>query len=96
MLFRSDAEDSDIEVLDLGKRARDDETPSRKPSRPKKRVTIAEPPMAKEVEMVESSSSPNVPKTRRSKWKPSHFPLAEGQEDYSIVDDLAHRTMNIT
>ena len=96
LLGESDAEDSDIEVLDLGKRARDDETPSRKPGRPKKRVTIAEPPTTKEVEMAESSSNPKVPKTRRSKWKPSHFPLGEGQEDYSIVDDLAHRTMNIT
>ena len=43
LLGESDAEDSDIEVLDLGKRARDDETPSRKPGRPKKRVTIADP-----------------------------------------------------
>ena len=46
--------------------------------------------------MSESSTSPKVPKTRRSKWQPSHFPLGEGQEDYSIVIDLAHHTMNIT
>ena len=54
------------------------------------------PPIAKEVELVESSANPKVLKMRRSKWKPSHFPLREGQEEYSIVDDLAHRTMNIT
>ena len=46
--------------------------------------------------MTESSASPKVPKMQRSKWQPSHFPLGEGQEDYSIVDDLVHRTMNIT
>ena len=95
LLGESDAKDSDIEVLDLGKRAHD-ETPSRKPGHPKKRVTIADPLIAKEVEMAESSTNPKVPKMRRSKWKPSHFPLGEGQEDYSIVDDLAYRTMNIT
>ena len=43
LLGESNDEDSDIEVLDLGKRARDDETPSHKPGRPKKRVTIANP-----------------------------------------------------
>ena len=38
LLGELDAEDSDIEVLDLGKRAHDDETPSRKSGRPKKHV----------------------------------------------------------
>ena len=83
-------------MLDLGKRACDDEAPSRKPGHPKKRVTIADPPIAKEVGMVESFASPKVPKMRQIKWKSSHFSLGEGQEDYSIVDDLVHRTMNIT
>ena len=41
-----DVEDSDIVVLDLGKRALDEEAPSRKPAHPKKRVTIADPPIA--------------------------------------------------
>ena len=58
-------------------------------------MTIVDPPLAKEVEMAEISADPKVLKMRRSKWKPSHFPFEEGQEDYSIVDDLAHRTMNI-
>ena len=49
LLGESDAEDSDIEVLNLGKRARDDEAPSHKPGRPKKRLTIADPLIAKEV-----------------------------------------------
>ena len=96
LLGELDAKDSDKEVLDLGKRARDDEAPSHKLGRLKKRVMIVDMPIAKEVEMAESYASPKVPKMRRSKWKPSHFPLVEGQEDYSIVDDLAHRTMNIT
>ena len=63
LLGELDTEDSDIKVLDLGKRARDDETPSRKPGRPKKRGTIANSPIAKEVEMAESFASPKVPKT---------------------------------
>ena len=72
LLGKLDAEDSNIEVLDLGKRAHDEEAPSRKPGHPKKRVKIADPPINKEVEMAESSSSAKVLKTRRSKWKPSH------------------------
>ena len=43
LLGELDAKDLDIEVLDLGKSARDDEAPSCKPGRPKKRVTIADP-----------------------------------------------------
>ena len=93
LLGELDTDDSDLEVLDLGKRTCDDEAPSHKPGCPKERVIIVNLPIAKEVEMAKSSASPKVLKMQRSKWKPSHFPLGEGQVDYSIVDDLAHHTM---
>ena len=58
LLGESGAKDLDIEVLDLGKRARDEEALGRKPCHLKKRITIVDLPMAKEVEMVKSFANP--------------------------------------
>ena len=63
LLGESNTKDSDIEVLDLGKRAHDEEALSHKPSHPKKTVMIAGMLIAKEVEMAKSSTSPKVPNT---------------------------------
>ena len=62
LLGDSYVEDSDIDVLDLGKRTHDDEALIRKPGHPKKRVTIVDLPIAKELEMAKSSTSSKVPK----------------------------------
>ena len=49
LLGELDTEDLDIEVLDLSKRACDEEAPSRKLGHPKKRMMITDLPIAKEV-----------------------------------------------
>ena len=58
LLGESGAEDSNIEVPKLGKRARDEEALGHKPGHLKKRVTIVDLLMAKEDEMAKSFASP--------------------------------------